>query len=91
MAWYDRFLGRSTLDADEKNNPSQYLMSREEGLSINSREVVTRYRDAYEKLEVVNRAVNIVVDDVAEIPVDVGPKVPGLIPVFKNIRKVVKL
>ena len=88
MAWYDRFLGRSTLDADEKNNPSQYLMSREEGLSINSREVVTRYRDAYEKLEVVNRAVNIVVDDVAEIPVDVGPKVVGLNPVFKNIRKV---
>ena len=51
MAWYDRILGRNNLDADEKNNPSQYLMSREEGLSINSREVVTRYRDAYEKLE----------------------------------------
>tara|TARA_R100000005_G_scaffold96379_1_gene82775 strand:- start:2116 stop:3339 length:1224 start_codon:yes stop_codon:yes gene_type:complete len=90
MAWYDRLLGRQTniYSDEEKNNPAQYLIGREEGLTIESREVVTRYRDAYEKLEVVNRAVNIVVDDVAEIPSDVGPKIPGLNPVFKNIRKV---
>ena len=90
MAWYDRLLGRQTqiYSDEEKNNPAQYLIGREEGLTVESREVVTRYRDAYEKLEVVNRAVNIVVDDVAEIPMDVGPKVTGLSPVVKNIRKV---
>ena len=61
MAWYDRLLGRQTqiYSDEEKNNPAQYLIGREEGLTVESREVVTRYRDAYEKLEVVNRAVNI--------------------------------
>ena len=69
MAWYDRFIGRTPpVETDEdKINPSQYLIGREEGFNVASRENVTNYRDAYEKLEVVNRAVNIVVDDVALI------------------------
>ena len=89
MAWYDRLLGRSTsADPDEeKINPSQWLIGREEGLNITSREVVTNYRDAYEKLEVVNRAVNLVVDDVAEIPTDIGDKIAGMDPVYKNVRR----
>ena len=50
MAWYDRVLGRntSTDPDDEKINPSQFLIGREEGSHITSREVVTNYRDAYE-------------------------------------------
>ena len=90
MAWYDRILGRNTsFESDEeKVNPSQFLIGREEGLNITSREVVTNYRDAYEKLEVVNRAVNMVVDDVSEIPIDVGGKINGMNPVYKNVRKV---
>ena len=89
MAWYDRLLGRNTsADPDEeKINPSQFLIGREEGMHITSREVVTNYRDAYEKLEVVNRAVNLVVDDVAEIPTDIGGKINGMNPVYKNIRR----
>ena len=89
MAWYDRFIGRTPpVETDEdKINPSQFLIGREEGFNITSRENVTNYRDAYEKLEVVNRAVNLVVDDVAEIPVDVGGKVTGMTPVYKNVRK----
>ena len=89
MAWYDRLLGRTTsADPDEeKINPSQWLIGREEGLNITSREVVTNYRDAYEKLEVVNRAVNLVVDDVAEIPTDIGDKIAGMDPVYKNVRR----
>ena len=89
MAWYDRILGRNTSfePDEEKANPSQFLIGREEGLNITSREVVTNYRDAYEKLEVVNRAVNMVVDDVAEIPIDVGGKITGMNPVYKNVRK----
>ena len=65
MAWYDRLLGRET---EEKLNPAQYVISRNEGLTVDSREVVTNYRNAYEQLEIVNRAVNMIVDDVAEIP-----------------------
>ena len=89
MAWYDRILGRITSfePDEEKANPSQFLIGREEGLNITSREVVTNYRDAYEKLEVVNRAVNMVVDDVSEIPIDVGGKINGMNPVYKNVRK----
>lgn len=89
MAWYDRILGRNTSfePNEEKINPSQFLIGREEGLNITSREVVTNYRDAYEKLEVVNRAVNMVVDDVSEIPIDVGGKINGMNPVYKNVRK----
>ena len=89
MAWYDRILGRTTSfePEEEKVNPSQFLIGREEGLNITSREVVTNYRDAYEKLEVVNRAVNMVVDDVSEIPIDVGGKINGMNPVYKNVRK----
>ncbi len=84
MAWYDRFLG---IDREEKENPSQYLISRDEGITINTREVVTNYRNAYEQLEVVNRAVNMIVDDVAEIPFDVGEKILGMSPIMKDLRR----
>ncbi len=84
MAWYDRFLG---IEREEKDNPSQYLISRDEGITINTREVVTDYRNAYEQLEVVNRAVNMIVDDVAEIPFDVGEKILGMSPIMKDLRR----
>ena len=38
MAWYDRFLGRREVD-EEKLNPAQYVISRDEGMTIDSREV----------------------------------------------------
>lgn len=83
MAWYDRFLGAS----EEKLNPAQYVISRNEGMTIDTREIVTNYRTAYEQLEIVNRAVNMIVDDVAEIPFRVSEKVPGTTGVKKNVRK----
>ena len=67
MAWYDFLLGRT-----EKENPAHYVIAREEGLTIDSRENVLNYRNAYETLEIVNRAVNMIVDDASEIPFDVG-------------------
>ena len=73
MAWYD-FLTGGNKSVEEKLNPAQYIISRDEGLEVSSREVVTNYRDAYEKLEVVNRGVNMIVDDVAEIPFDFDGK-----------------
>jgi len=84
MAWYDRFLG---INREEKLNPSQFVIARNEGSDISSREVIHNYRNAYEQLEVVNRAVNMVVDDVSEIPFTVGDKRPGTSDIVKNIRK----
>jgi HK97 family phage portal protein len=82
MAWYDRLLGR-----EEKLNPAQPMISREEGIAITTRENSTNYRNAYEQQEVVNRGVNMIVDDVAEIPIDVGEKIVGISPVVKNVRR----
>ena len=62
MAWYDRLIGRKE---EEKLNPSQaYLGGGTEG----TREPTVSYERQYEELEVVNRAVNMIVDDAAEIP-----------------------
>ena len=87
MAWYDRFLGINR-DTEEKLSPPQYVISRNEGMTIDSREIVTNYRNAYEDLEVVNRAVNMIVDDVAEIPFTVGEQRQGVNNIVKNIRRV---
>ena len=90
MAWYDRFIGREptiTQTNEEKENPSQYLIARDEGFDIGSREIVTNYKNAYEQLEVVNRAVNMIVDDAADVPYDVGEQILGIQSVVKNIRK----
>ena len=84
MAWYNRFLGASN---EEKLNPAQYVISRNEGMTIDTREIVTNYRTAYEQLEIVNRAVNMIVDDVSEIPFRVSEKVLGTTSVKKNVRK----
>ena len=86
MAWYDRLLGRNP-DTEEKLNPAQYVISRNEGLTVDSREVVTNYRNAYEQLEIVNRAVNMIVDDVADIPYTLGNQTPGTSNIVKNIRR----
>ena len=86
MAWYDRFLGR-TAELEEKENPSQFLIARDEGLSLDSGESVTNYKNAYEQLEVVNRAVNMIVDDAADIPFDVGEPVVGINNIIKQIRR----
>jgi len=87
MAWYDRLLGRTPVVDDEKLNPAQYVISRNEGMTIDSREIITNYRNAYEQLEIVNRAVNMIVDDVSEIPFAVGEKFVGTTSVLKNIRR----
>ena len=84
MAWYDRFLG---IDRDEKLNPAQTFIGLEEGISIDTREKKDNYRSAYEELEVVNRAVNMIVDDSSDIPFDVGEKIQGITPVVQNIRR----
>ena len=85
MAWYDRLLGRITTE--EKLNPAQSFIAMDEGLTINTREKKDNYRSAYEELEVVNRAVNMIVDDVSDISFIVGDKIKGITPIKDNVRR----
>ena len=87
MAWYDFILGRNAESDEEKLNPSQYVIARNEGFNVESRENVLSYRNAYEQLEVVHRAVNMIVDACSDIPFLVQDQIPGSSPVYKNIRR----
>lgn len=81
MGWYRNLI--------EKLNPAQRdIVSMVEGAGpIASREIITNYTAYYEYLEVVNRGVNMIVDDTAEIPMRVGEPIKGLTPVVKNVRR----
>jgi len=85
MAWYDRFR-RSQEDVEvlEKLNPiQQYFGADAQG----SREYTQSYEKYYETLEIVNRAVNMVVDDCAEIPAVVQPiNISGVIKGIKRAK-----
>ena len=85
MAWYDRLLGRSPKDSvEEKLNPIQQFFGNDKE---SSREYTQNYEQFYETLEIVNRGVNLIVDDVAEIPATVtGDTVPGVVKGIKRSR-----
>jgi len=83
MAWYNKIFGANTEDYDEKLNPAQpYYDHKVEP----SREPTFNYERAYEEIEIVNRAVNMIVDDAAEIPTRVGEQHKGF-SVVKNIKR----
>ena len=64
MAWYDRFIGRQPEADDEKLNPAQRYFDH---TVQPSREFTFKYEKAYEDIEIVNRGVNLIVDDAAEV------------------------
>ena len=82
MAWYDRLIGRKP-EAEEKLNPAQPYF---DGKIESSREQTVSYEKAYEDLEIVNRGVNMIVDDAAEINVKVGGQLP-IQSVVKGIKR----
>ena len=84
MAWYNPFEKR-TIDAEEKLNPAQSYYERQ---VEPSREYTYQYEKAYEDLEIVNRAVNMIVDDVSEIPTTVAGQLnsSGVIKGIKRAR-----
>ena len=86
MAWYNFWKG---VEPTEKLNPAQeeIVVSLEGAGPIASREIVRNYTAYYEYLEVVNRAVNMIVDDTAEIPLRVGEPIQGLSSVVKGVRR----
>ena len=75
MAWYNFWV---------KTNPGQRFIAQDEGSSIQSREDTTSYQKLYEEIEIVNRGVNMIVDDVAEVrckvmePLDILGSYKGL-------------
>ena len=83
MAWYDGFFGRK-VEVEEKLNPIQTYLG---AGSQTSREFTDKYETYYENLEVVNRAVNMIVDDCAEIPAIVARlSTPGVIKGLKRAK-----
>ena len=81
MAWYNFWQNK---DMEEKLNPAQpYYDHKTEP----SREKVVNYERAYEDLEIVNRGVNLIVDDASEIPIAVGSQVQGMSSVVKGIKR----
>ncbi len=87
MAWWDKLIGRGTIDVEEKLNPAQPDIIDVYGAEQYSRSTPTLYTKYYESIEVVNRGVNMIIDDAAEIPVSVGAPVQGLTPIAKGVRK----
>lgn len=84
MAWYDRLIGRKP-QVEEKLNPVQPYY---EKVSEPTREPYRSYEKAYEDLEIVNRGVNLIVDDCAEINTIVSreSKIPGIVKGVKASR-----
>lgn len=83
MAWYNFWQGEKA-DTEEKLNPAQpYYDHKTEP----SREKVVNYERAYEDLEIVNRGVNLIVDDASEIPIAVSGQVQGMSSVVKGIKR----
>lgn len=80
MAWYNFWQNK---DVEEKLNPAQPYFTEK---TIPSREFTFSYERAYEDLEIVNRGVNMIVDDCAEINVKVGLQSPGN-SVVKGIKR----
>ena len=83
MAWYNPF-SKKPKDVEEKLNPAQAFL----GLDIeSSREFTNSYEKYYENLEIVNRAVNMLVDDAAAINTVVKPvAVPGVVKGVKRAK-----
>ncbi len=80
MAWYHKLFG-----TEEKLNPAQFL---DGGVTESSREHTISYERMYEELEVVNRGVNMIVDDTAEVPALISPfdTFPGIVKGVKRAK-----
>ena len=87
MAWYDRLLGREAgrqPEVEEKLNPAQQYYDHS---TAPSREFTLKYEKAYEDIEIVNRGVNLIVDDASEIKTTVGEQIQGLQSIVKGVKR----
>jgi HK97 family phage portal protein len=87
MAWYNPFSSKtgsvSGLTTEEKLNPAQPYFGEK---TANSNEPTFAYERAYEEIEIVNRGVNMIVDDTSEINVVIGEDTKTA-KVVKGIKK----
>ena len=82
MAWYNPFSKKPVENVEEKLNPVQQWL----GQNVeSSREFTGSYETYYENLEIVNRAVNMVVDDTANVDTTIKPV--GHIGVVKGVKR----
>ena len=87
MAWYDRLLGREAgqqPEVEEKLNPAQQYYDHK---TAPSREFTLKYEKAYEDIEIVNRGVNLIVDDASEVKTTVGEQIQGLQSIVKGVKR----
>lgn len=70
-----------------KLNPAQEYLSGGGTVEEPTREQTYSYIQCYERLEVVNRAVNMIVDDVSQIKHIVGDTPTGITPFVRGVRK----
>jgi HK97 family phage portal protein len=83
MAWYNPF-SKKPVKVEEKLNPGQQYLG---GQIESSREFTQSYERYYETLEIVNRAVNMLVDDTASIDTTVKPmSLPGVVKGVKRAK-----
>ena len=87
MGFLQWTLDKITPAKQEKLNPAQQFISGGGTVESGSSEPTLSFQLCYEKLEVVNRAVNMLVDDSAEIKSKVGEQLTGVTPLFKGVRK----
>lgn len=80
MGWINKILGKE----EEKLNPAQPYYDHK---AESSREHTIKYEQAYEQLEIVNRGVNMIVDDVAAVKTRVGTPVKGNFNIVKGIKR----
>ena len=83
MAWYNFWVNNS----EEKLNPAQTFIVGREGIQVASTEPVLAYQQYYEELEIVNRAVNMIVDDVAEVRTKVGQQTKATNVPVKGVKR----
>jgi len=83
MAWYNPF-SKKPVEVEEKLNPAQQYFDHK---IENTRENFTSYEKAYEDLEIVNRGVNLIVDDAAAIPTTILPPATGVKGVVKGVKR----
>jgi len=85
MAWYRKDTVEELKEKLEKLNPSQPDIG---GGTEGPKDSSWPYTKGYEQLEVVNRGVNMIVDDCAEIPTTVGEPTGGdkIVPGVKKSR-----
>jgi HK97 family phage portal protein len=80
---FSKAITGSQANIAEKNNPAQPILG---GTIETGKEPTFIYQRAYETLEIVNRGVNMIVDDACQIPVRVGEQYPGD-SVVKGVKK----